>query len=49
MVALGNVKMLRHPNSLNSVFELRVQPWRVLYWADEDEGVVHIEAVGYKP
>jgi mRNA-degrading endonuclease RelE of RelBE toxin-antitoxin system len=49
MVALGNVKTLRHPNSLNSIFELRVQPWRVFYWVDDDEGVVHIEAVGYKP
>ncbi|MBU4226013.1 MAG: hypothetical protein KKC71_09355 [Chloroflexi bacterium] len=45
----GSVKALRTPNSLDVTFELRVQPWRILYNVDEREGTVHIEAVGYKP
>jgi hypothetical protein len=48
-VAQGSVQALRTPNSLEVGFELRVQPWRVLYNVDEREGAVHIEAVGYKP
>jgi mRNA-degrading endonuclease RelE of RelBE toxin-antitoxin system len=47
--AQGSVRELRQPNSLKVTFELRVQPWRVLYNVDETEGMVHIEAVGYKP
>ena len=48
-MAQGNVKKLRQPNALGVTFELRVQPWRVLYTVDEKNSTVHIDAVGYKP
>jgi hypothetical protein len=48
-MAQGNVKELRWPNALGVTFELRVQPWRVLYNVDEQGSTVHIDAVGYKP
>ena len=47
--AQGSVKMLRLPNHLNVAFELRVQPWRVLYNVDELTGIVRVESAGYKP
>ncbi len=48
-VAQGSVKALEQPNSLHVAYELRVQPWRILYNVDETEGTVHIQAIGYKP
>ena len=47
--AQGSVKRLRQPNRLNAAYELRVQPWRVLYNVNTESGIVQIQAVGFKP
>lgn len=47
-IAQGSVKSLRQPNELAVEYELRVQPWRVLYQVDDTNTEVRVEAIGFK-